>query len=145
MRVRGVKAGRRVKLTATYAGKVVARGSAKARGTAVTVRLRFTAAGRKALKRKAKATLVVRGGSFRGGRHAPALAARRRRGCSRHLRRHGVEVRRARRRGLRLGGVGARGDAGLGPAIAGAAAELAALVGRLPRLDGVALGQVGRC
>ena len=66
VRVRGVKAGRRVKLTATHAGRVVARGSAKARGATVTVRLRFTAAGRKALKRKPKVTLVVRGGTFRG-------------------------------------------------------------------------------
>ena len=47
---------------------VVARGSARvpARGGAVTVRLRFTAAGRKALKHKRKATLVVSGRAIRG-------------------------------------------------------------------------------
>ena len=46
----------------------MARGSARvpARGGAVTVRLRFTAAGRKALKRKRKATLIVSGASARG-------------------------------------------------------------------------------
>jgi Ca2+-binding RTX toxin-like protein len=66
VRVTGVKAGRRVKLTATRAGKVVARGSTTARAATVTVRLRFTKAGRKALKRKVKATLVVSGGSVRG-------------------------------------------------------------------------------
>ena len=66
VRVSGVKAGQRVKLTATSGRKLVARGSAKARTTTVTVRLRFTAAGRKALKRTRKAKLVVRGGTVRG-------------------------------------------------------------------------------
>jgi len=66
VRVSGVKAGQRVKLTASSGRKIVARGSAKARTTTVTVRLRFTAAGRKALKRKRKAKLVVRGGTARG-------------------------------------------------------------------------------
>jgi hypothetical protein len=66
VRVSGAKAGQRVKLTATRGGKVVARGSATARATTVTVRLRFTTAGRKALKRKRKATLVVSGGTIRG-------------------------------------------------------------------------------
>jgi hypothetical protein len=66
VRVAGVKAGRRVKLTATRAGKLMARGSATARATTVTVRLRFTAAGRKALRGKRKATLVVSGGTVRG-------------------------------------------------------------------------------
>jgi Ca2+-binding RTX toxin-like protein len=66
VRVSGVKAGQRVKLTATSGRKLVARGSAKARTTTVTVRLRFTAAGRKALKHKRKAKLVVRGGKVRG-------------------------------------------------------------------------------
>jgi Ca2+-binding RTX toxin-like protein len=68
VRVIGAKAGQRVKLTATRAGKVMARGSATvpSRATAVTVRLRFTTAGRKALNRKRKATLVVSGGTVRG-------------------------------------------------------------------------------
>jgi hypothetical protein len=66
VRVTGAKAGQRVKLTATRAGKLVARGSARARGTTVTVKLRFTKAGRKALKRKRAATLVVNGGTVRG-------------------------------------------------------------------------------
>ena len=67
VRVSGAKG--RVKLTATTrAGKPVARGSAtaKAGATTVNVRMRFTAAGRKALKRKRTATLVVRGGTVRG-------------------------------------------------------------------------------
>jgi hypothetical protein len=64
----GAVAGSRLKLTARAGRKVVARGSARvpARGGAVTVRLRFTAAGRKALKRKRKATLAVSGGAVRG-------------------------------------------------------------------------------
>ena len=62
----GAKAGQRIKLTATRAGKLVARGSATARTTTVTVKLRFTKAGRKALKRKRAATLVVSGGTVRG-------------------------------------------------------------------------------
>ena len=66
VRVTGAKPGQRVKLTAGRAGKVVARGSATARSTTVSVKLRFTPAGRKALKRKRKATLVVRGGTVRG-------------------------------------------------------------------------------
>ena len=68
VRVSGVKAGQRVKLTARRGGKVVARGKATvaAGATAVTVKLRFTTAGRKALKRKQKATLVVSGGKVRG-------------------------------------------------------------------------------
>ena len=66
VRVSGVHAGRRVKLTARRGGKVMARGSATARSTVVTVRLRFTTAARKALKRKRKATLVVSGGAVRG-------------------------------------------------------------------------------
>ena len=66
VRVSGVKAGRRVKLTARGAGKLVARGSAKARTSTVTVKLRFTKAGRKALKRKRTAKLVVRGATVRG-------------------------------------------------------------------------------
>ena len=66
VRVSGVRVGRRVKLTARRGGKVMARGSATARSTVVTVRLRFTTAARKALKRKRKATLVVSGGAVRG-------------------------------------------------------------------------------
>jgi Ca2+-binding RTX toxin-like protein len=66
VRVSGAKAGQRIKLTAARAGKVVARGSATARATTVTVRLRFTKAGRRALKRKRTVTLVVRGGTVRG-------------------------------------------------------------------------------
>jgi Ca2+-binding RTX toxin-like protein len=66
VRVTGVQAGQRVKLTATRGRKVVARGSARARGSAVTVRLRFTKTGRKALRGKRKATLVVSGGTARG-------------------------------------------------------------------------------
>ena len=68
VRVSGVKAGQRVKLTARRGGKVVARGKATVAGgaTAVTVKLRFTTAGRKALKRKRKVTLVVSGGTVRG-------------------------------------------------------------------------------
>jgi Ca2+-binding RTX toxin-like protein len=54
VRVSGVKAGRRVKLTASRAGKVVARGSATARTTTVTVKLRFTAAGRKGAQGQAQ-------------------------------------------------------------------------------------------
>ena len=66
VRVSGVKAGQRITLTARSGKKVVARGKATvARGaTAVSVRLRFSTAGRKALKRKA--TLVVRGGTVAG-------------------------------------------------------------------------------
>ena len=66
VRVTGAKAGQRIKLTATRAGKLVARGSATARTSTVTVKLRFTKAGRKALKRKRAATLVVSGGTVRG-------------------------------------------------------------------------------
>ena len=62
----GAKPGQRVKLTATRAGKVVARGGATARTTTVNVKLRFTSAGRKALKHKRAATLVVSGGTVRG-------------------------------------------------------------------------------
>jgi Ca2+-binding RTX toxin-like protein len=67
VRVSGAKAGQRVRLTATRAGRLMARGSATvpARTTAVTVRLRFTTAARKALKRKRKATLVVSVGTIR--------------------------------------------------------------------------------
>ncbi len=66
VRVSGVKAGRRVKLTARRGGKVMARGSATARSTVVTVRLRFSTAARKALKHKRKVTLAVSGGAVRG-------------------------------------------------------------------------------
>jgi Ca2+-binding RTX toxin-like protein len=66
VRVSGVHAGQRVKLTAAIGRRVVARGSATARGGAVTVRLRFTPAARRTLKRKRKATLVVSGGTVRG-------------------------------------------------------------------------------
>ena len=66
VRVTGAKAGQRIKLTATRAGKLVARGSATARGATVTVKLRFTAAGRRLLKRKRTAKLVVKGGAVRG-------------------------------------------------------------------------------
>ena len=62
----GVKAGQRVKLTARGNGRLVARGSAKARSTTVSVKLRFTKAGRKALRRKRAAKLVVSGGTVRG-------------------------------------------------------------------------------
>ena len=44
----------------------MARGSATARTTTVTVKLRFTKAGRKALRGKREATLVVSGGTVRG-------------------------------------------------------------------------------
>ena len=68
VRVAGVKAGQRVKLAATRAGRLMARGGATAHAATVTVtvRLRFTPAGRKALKGKKKATLVVSGGSVHG-------------------------------------------------------------------------------
>ena len=66
VRVTGAKAGQRYKLTARGNGKLVARGSAKARSTTVNVKLRFTKAGRKALKGKRAAKLVVRGGTVRG-------------------------------------------------------------------------------
>ena len=66
VRVSGVKPGQRVKLIAKSAGRLVARGSATARGASVTVKLRFTAAGRRALKHKRKVTLTVSGASARG-------------------------------------------------------------------------------
>jgi hypothetical protein len=68
VRVSGVKAGQRLKLAARRAGKVVARGSATvpAGTTAVTVKLRFTRAGRKALKHARKAKLMVSGGKVSG-------------------------------------------------------------------------------
>jgi hypothetical protein len=68
VRVSGVKAGQRLKLTAKRAGKVVARGRATvpAGATAVSVKLRFTAAGRRALKRTRKAKLKVSGGTVSG-------------------------------------------------------------------------------
>ena len=58
--------GKRVKLTARGNGRLVARGRAKARSTTVSVKLRFTKAGRKALRRKRAAKLVVSGGTVRG-------------------------------------------------------------------------------
>jgi hypothetical protein len=61
--VTGVTAGQRVGLKATRGHTLVARGSATARGSAVTVRLRFTKSGRKALKGKRRAVLVVSGGA----------------------------------------------------------------------------------
>jgi hypothetical protein len=64
--VAGVTAGQRVKLAAIRAGRLMARGGATAHAATVTVRLRFTPAGRKALKGKKKATLVVSGGSLHG-------------------------------------------------------------------------------
>jgi hypothetical protein len=68
VRVRGARAGQRLRLTAATAGRIVARGSATvpARATTATVRLRFTAAGRRALKHKRKVTLVVSGSALRG-------------------------------------------------------------------------------
>jgi hypothetical protein len=66
VRVSGVKAGQRLKLTATRGGKVMARGSATAHATTVNVKLRFTKPARKALKAKPKAKLVVSGATVRG-------------------------------------------------------------------------------
>jgi hypothetical protein len=65
VRVSGVKAGRRIKLTATRGDTIMARGGATAHAAAVTVRLRFTPSARRTLKRKRKATLVVSGGTVR--------------------------------------------------------------------------------
>jgi hypothetical protein len=67
VRVTGAPAARTLTLTARRAGKVVARGSVKvpARGGAVRVRLRFTAAGRRALRRAARASLSVTGATGR--------------------------------------------------------------------------------
>jgi hypothetical protein len=68
VRVSGVHAGQRLKLTAKRAGKVVARGSATvpAGGTTVSVKLRFTRAGRKALRHARKAKLTVSGRTVSG-------------------------------------------------------------------------------
>jgi hypothetical protein len=63
--VRGARAGT-LKLRAKAGGKVVAAGSAKVgAGGRATVRLRFTKAGKKALRGKRKAKLVVSGGGVR--------------------------------------------------------------------------------
>ncbi|HEY6758021.1 MAG TPA: calcium-binding protein [Baekduia sp.] len=61
--VRGVKAGRTLKLSATRSGKVVARGSGKAtkKGTA-TIKLRFTTKAKRSLRHAKTITLKVSGG-----------------------------------------------------------------------------------
>jgi Ca2+-binding RTX toxin-like protein len=63
IKLTGVKAGARLKLSATRSGKVVARGSAKAtkKGTA-TVKLKFTSKARRALRHAKSVTLKVSGG-----------------------------------------------------------------------------------
>ena len=63
IRLTGVKAGAKLKLSATRSGKVVARGSTKAtkKGTA-TVTLRFTAKAKRALRRAKSVTLKISGG-----------------------------------------------------------------------------------
>jgi hypothetical protein len=62
VKVTGVKAGTKLKLSATRAGKVVARGSGKASKTgSATVKLRFTSRAKKALRHAKTITLKVSG------------------------------------------------------------------------------------